>query len=176
MKAHQGDVSSDCVGFRKWKPNTEATGNPLGLIWRSPVELDGEAQVGDAAGAVLLHQDVLALQVPVGDGRLALRAVDLGVQVAEAAGSRVGQPQQRRGVQRVDLQEVVQGAVLMVVCDEEELREGARTFNVRCDEAWRAEEKRSDFIKHQELWIRFSKTRYWWTCGHMTGVSVNTRR
>lgn len=83
----------------------------------------------------------------MGDGRLALRAVDLGVQVAEAAGGRVGEPQQRGGVQRVDLQEVVQGAVLVVVCDEEELREGARTFDVRCDEAWRAEEeKRSDFI------------------------------
>jgi hypothetical protein len=46
-----------------------------------PVELDGQAQVSDAAGAVLLHQDVLALQVSVGDGRLALGAVDLRVEV-----------------------------------------------------------------------------------------------
>lgn len=104
---------------------------------REPVELDGEAEVGDAAGAVLLDQDVLALQVAVGDGRLALRAVDLRVQVAEAAGGRVGEPQQRLRVQRGQLQEVVQRAVLVVVGDEEELREGARALNVRRDEACR---------------------------------------
>lgn len=109
---------------------------------RSPVELDGEAQVRDAAGAVLLHQDVLALQVSVGDGGLALRAVDLRVQVAEAAGGGVGESQQRRSVQRVHLQVVVQRAVLMVVCDEEELREGTRTFDVCSDEACRTWEER----------------------------------
>lgn len=52
----------------------------------TPVELDGEAEVSDAAGAILLDQDVLALQVSVGDGGFALRPVDLRVQVAEAAG------------------------------------------------------------------------------------------
>lgn len=31
---------------------------------------DGQAQVGDGAGAVLLHQDVLGLQVPVSDAGL----------------------------------------------------------------------------------------------------------
>jgi len=108
----------------------------------APVELDGEAEVGDAAGAVLLDQDVLALQVPVGDGRLALRAVDLGVQVAEAAGGRVRQPQQGLRVQRAQLQVVVQRAVLVVVGDEEELREGAGAFDVGRDEACgRHEEK-----------------------------------
>lgn len=44
-----------------------------------PVELDGQAEVGDAACAIFLHQDVLAFQVSVGDGRFALRAVDLCV-------------------------------------------------------------------------------------------------
>ena len=34
---------------------------------------DGQAQVGDAARPVLLDQDVLGLQVPVGDGRLSWR-------------------------------------------------------------------------------------------------------
>lgn len=106
---------------------------------RPPVELDGEAEVGDAAGAVLLDQDVLALQVAVGDGRLPLRAVDLRVQVAEAAGGGVRQPQQGRRVQRGQLQEVAQRAVLVVVGDEEELREGAGAFNVGRDEACRTE-------------------------------------
>ncbi len=58
-----------------------------------PDEFDGEPEVGDAAGAVLLHQDVFALQVSVSDGRLALRAEDLGVQVAEAGDGGVRQPQ-----------------------------------------------------------------------------------
>lgn len=73
----------------------------------------------------------------MGDGGLAVRAVDLRVQVAEAAGGRVGQAQQRGGVQRVGLQVVVQGAVLVVVGDEEELREGARALNVCRNEACR---------------------------------------
>ena len=102
-----------------------------------PVELDGEAEVGDAAGAVLLDQDVLALQVPVGDGRFALRAVDLRVEVAEAAGRRVRQAQEGLRVQRGQLQVVVQRAALMEVGDEEELREGACSFDVSRDEACR---------------------------------------
>ena len=102
-----------------------------------PVELDGEAEVGDAAGAVLLDQDVLALQVSVGDGWFALRAVNLGVQVTEATGRRERQPQQRLRVQRGQLQVVVQRAVLVVVGDEKELCEGTGAFNVSRDEACR---------------------------------------
>lgn len=105
----------------------------------TPVELDSETEVGNAAGTVLLDQDVLALQVSVGDGGLSLRAVDLSVQVAEAAGGRVGKSQQGLRVQCGQLQVVVQRAVLMVVGDKEELREGAGTFNVSCDEACRRE-------------------------------------
>lgn len=101
----------------------------------SPVELDGEAEVGDAAGSILLDQDVLALEVAVSDGRFALRAEDLRMQVTQAARRRVRQPQQRRSVQGAQLQEVVQRAVLVVVCDEEELREGARPLDVGSDEA-----------------------------------------
>lgn len=71
----------------------------------------------------------------MGDGRFALRAVDLGVQVAEAARRRERQPQQRLRVQRGQLQVVVQRAVLVEVGDEEELREGAGAFDVRRDEA-----------------------------------------
>lgn len=106
-----------------------------------PVELDGQAQVGDAAGAVLLHQDVLALQVSVGDGRLALGAVDLRVEVTQAAGGGVGQSQQALGVQRGEPQVVVQGAVLMVVCDEEELGEGPGTLDVCRYETCRREKR-----------------------------------
>lgn len=49
-----------------------------------PVELDSQSQVCDTTRAILLHQDVFALQVSVRDGWLALRPVDLSVQVAEA--------------------------------------------------------------------------------------------
>lgn len=71
----------------------------------------------------------------MGDGGLPVRAVDLGVQVTEAAGGRVGESQQRLRVQRGQLQVVVQRAVLVVVGDEEELREGAGAFDVGRDEA-----------------------------------------
>lgn len=69
------------------------------------------------------------------DGGFPLRAVDLRVQVTKSAGGRVGESQQRLRVQRGQLQEVVQRAVLVVVGDEEELREGAGAFNVGRDEA-----------------------------------------
>lgn len=102
---------------------------------QSPVELDGEAKVGDAAGSVLLYQDVLALEVTVSDGRFALCAKDLRMQVTQTARRRVRQPQQRRRVQGAQLQEVVQRTVLVVVGDEEELREGTRPLDVGSDEA-----------------------------------------
>lgn len=83
----------------------------------------------------------------MGDGRFALRAVDLGVQVTEAAGGGVRQSQQRLRVQRGQLQVVVQRAVLVVVGDEEELREGAGAFNVGRDEACR----RTEMIDRSDL-------------------------
>ena len=42
-----------------------------GINFRLPQVLHSQSQVGDAARAVSLHQDVLALDVPVRDGRLA---------------------------------------------------------------------------------------------------------
>ncbi len=57
-----------------------------------PVVFHSQAQISDATGAILLHEDVFALQVSVSDGRFALRAVDLCVEVAQAAGGRIGQP------------------------------------------------------------------------------------
>ncbi len=54
--------------------------------------IHSQAQISDATGAILLHEDVFALQVSVSDGRFALRAVDLCVEVAQAAGGRIGQP------------------------------------------------------------------------------------
>jgi hypothetical protein len=57
------------------------------------------------------------------------------VEVAEAARHRVGQPQQAGGVQAAHAQEVVQRALLVVVRDQEELRQRARALDVRRDEA-----------------------------------------
>lgn len=96
----------------------------------SPDELDCQAQVGDAARPVSLHQDVLALQVAVGDGRLPLRAEDLGVEVAETRDGGVGQPQHGSVVQGAGLEVVVQGAVFMAVSDQVKLRPGARALDV----------------------------------------------
>lgn len=104
-------------------------------LW--PDELDGQAEVSDAAGAVPLHQDVFALQVSVGDGRFALRAEDLRVKVAEAGDGWVGQSQHGPAVQGGALQIVVQRAVLVVVGDEVELSPRARAFNVGRYKPWR---------------------------------------
>ena len=136
MRSVRGRVRSGVVGCGQGVVVVRCgRGLACGRWAGSPVELDGQAQVGDAAGAVLLHQDVLALEVAVGDGGLALRAVDLGVEVAEAARHRVGQPQQAGGVQAAHAQEVVQRALLVVVRDQEELCQRARALDVRRDEA-----------------------------------------
>jgi hypothetical protein len=49
-----------------------------------------ETQVRYGAGQVSLHQDVLGLQVPVGNGRLALGAHDGHVEVGEPRGDGEG--------------------------------------------------------------------------------------
>lgn len=71
------------------------------------------------------------------DGRLALRAVDLRVQVTQAACCRVRQSQQSLRVQGGVFQIVVERSVFMVVCDEEELSEGSCSLNICSDETWR---------------------------------------
>lgn len=50
----------------------------------APIKFDSKSQICYAAGAVLFDQDVFALQVSVRDGRFALRAVDLSVQMTQA--------------------------------------------------------------------------------------------
>lgn len=82
-----------------------------------PVKLDRQAEVCNTAESVLFYQDVFTLQVSVCNGRFALCAVDLCVQVTEARYGRVGQFQQSLDVQGVGLEVVVQGSILVVVCD-----------------------------------------------------------
>ena len=55
------------------------------------LEAHREAKVGDGAGPVALDEDVPRLDVTVGDGVLAVRPLDLGVEVRQAAGERVAQ-------------------------------------------------------------------------------------
>lgn len=102
--------------------------------YHTPVEFDSEAQVSNTTAPIFLDEDVFALQVTMGNGRLSLGAINLCVQVAQAAGSRVSQLEQRSGVQGSTLQEVVEGTILVVVGDQVELSPGACTFNVRCYE------------------------------------------
>lgn len=67
------------------------------------------------------------------DGRFALRAVDLSVQMAQARYRRVGQFQQSFDVQGVGLEVVVQRSIFMVVCDEVQLGPRASSFDICCD-------------------------------------------
>lgn len=96
----------------------------------SPNEFNCQPEVGYTARPVSFHQDVLALQVPVGDGRLALGAEDLCVQVAEARHRGVSQPQHGLIVQSGGFEVVVQRAIFVAVSDQVELGPGAGSFNV----------------------------------------------
>lgn len=102
-----------------------------------PVVFHSQAQISDAACAILLYEDVFALQVSVSDGRFALCAVDLCVEVAKAAGCRISQPQQSLCVQGGVFQIVIERTVLVVVRDEEKLSERARALNICSYKAWR---------------------------------------
>lgn len=113
----------------------------LGSFWRwrykEPVKFDSQPQVSDAAGAVSLHKDILALQVSVSDGWFAMRPIDFGVKVAQAARCRKCQFQQGLRVQGGKLQVVVQRAVLVVVCDEVHLGGGSCTVYIsRYEACW----------------------------------------
>lgn len=94
-------------------------------------------QVSDAALQIFLHQDILALQVSVSDGRFAFSAKNLRVQVHQPAGYR------RRHVQPIchlhgnTLQVVIERAVLVIVCDEPQLSAGVSGGHVRSHESWK---------------------------------------
>lgn len=70
----------------------------------------------------------------MGNGRLALGAEDLDVQMRQAAGYGEHDAQAADGVQRGELQVVVQRAHLVVVGDEPQLRAGVPGRHVRRDE------------------------------------------
>lgn len=70
------------------------------------------------------------------DGRFALCAVDLRVEVAQAAGCRVGKPQQSLCVQGGVFQIVIERTVLVVVRDEEKLSECPCALNICSYKAW----------------------------------------
>lgn len=90
-------------------------------------------EVGDATLAGFIHQDVFALQVPVSDGRFALSTKDLHVQMRQAAGDGQRHPEAGRGVQRAELQVVVQRTHLVIMSDEPELSAGVTRRHIRRD-------------------------------------------
>ena len=89
-----------------------------------------QPQVPDAAGSVRLDEDVLGLDVAVGDGQLAVVADDLGVEVDEAGRRPVRQGQQLGGGEGGALQVVVERALAVVVGDEPQLGAGAAARHV----------------------------------------------
>lgn len=85
------------------------------------------------------------------DGRFALCAVDLCVEVAQAAGCRVGQPQQSLCVQGGVFQIVIERTVLMVVRDEEKLSECPRALNICSYKAWSKTGRMSVNVKNHSI-------------------------
>lgn len=58
-----------------------------------PDKLDRQSEVSYTAGPISFHQYVFTLQVPVSNGRFALTAKDLGVEVTQARHRGVSQSQ-----------------------------------------------------------------------------------
>ena len=82
----------------------------------------GQTEVGNAAGHVVLDKDVLALYVPVCDGRLGLRPVQLCVQVGQSAARRDRHLQHHFRGHGLLVEEVVERPKLVVLGDEPQLR------------------------------------------------------
>lgn len=114
----------------KWYISSEAVVPDHSPSAHSPDELDCKPEVSYTAGSITFHQDVLTLQVPVSNGRFALGAKDLCVQVAKAWHRGVGQSQHGFIIQSGWFEVVVQWAVFMVVCDQVELSPRACSFNI----------------------------------------------
>lgn len=129
----------------------------------------GLTQVCDAAAQLLCDQDVFALQVPVCDGRFALCAEDLSVQVHQAARYRCRHRQPLWRLHGNSLQVVIQGTVLMVMSDEPQLGAGVARCHVRRHEAW--EERQSNMTDENKklfssYWCSSCTARiyYWPVC------------
>lgn len=74
-------------------------------------------QIRDAALSVFLDEDIFALQIPMRNGRLPLSPKYLDVQMCKAAGYGQDDAQAADGVQRGELQVVVQRPHFVVVGD-----------------------------------------------------------
>ena len=73
----------DRFQFLQWRPNTQSPFGSHSVVWSDVdgvggrVVADGQPQVGDAARPVLLHQDVLGLQVSVRDTWLSYQNINV---------------------------------------------------------------------------------------------------
>lgn len=92
-------------------------------------------EVSDAALPVLFNQYVFALQVSVGDGRFALGAKDLHVEMRQPAGDGESHAEAAGSIQSAELEVVVQGAHLLEVSDQPQLGAGVPGGHVRSYEA-----------------------------------------
>lgn len=92
-------------------------------------------EVSDAALPVLFNQYVFALQVSVGDGRFALGAKDLHVEMRQSAGDGESHAEAAGSIQSAELEVVVQGAHLLEVSDQPQLGAGVPGGHVRSYEA-----------------------------------------
>ena len=70
----------------------------------------------------------------MGDGRLPLHAADLCVQVRDPVRRRIRQLEHALRVEDADAQVVIEGAIFMILRDEEQLCVGAAAANVCCYE------------------------------------------
>ena len=79
-------------------------------------------------------------------------STDFCVQVRHTTGGRVRKREHLGRAECVRLQVVVQGPVVVVVCDEEELRPRTRSLNICCYKTW----KKSKFPSYFHVNRKFS--------------------
>lgn len=81
-------------------------------------------KVSNAALSILLDQYIFALEVSVGDGRFALCAKDLNMEVCQAAGDGQSHAEAAGCIKGAELKVVIQGSHLMEVSNQPQLRAG----------------------------------------------------
>ncbi len=78
-------------------------------------------KISNAALSILFNQYIFALEVSVGDGRLALRAEDLDMEMCQATGDGECHAEAAGSIKSAELKVVIQGAHLMEVSDQPQL-------------------------------------------------------
>lgn len=102
-----------------------------------PDILHSETKVSYATLPIFLHQYIFGFDVSVGNGWLSLGPKDFSVEMTEATRCGVADTDHGVVIEGGLLEVVMEGALGVVVCDEQHLSQRTRPLDVSCDVTWR---------------------------------------